>query len=137
MRSSHKLLLLRFAALAWTAGLLSAFLLPSSSLPSVSIPGADKVVHFGLFAGFGWLWTQAFPSLLYPGRVVLVAGAVMVILTEAGQGLLLSLGRTADMMDGLADVLGLVAGVLAALWKPLFPRKLPDSHPEATPSDTS
>lgn len=108
-----------FPAFVWTSLLLIACLTPShwlrvnESQVHVGISHFDKLVHGGLFAGFGFLWIQSARSRI--GLFwVLVAGVGLAVLTEFGQGLAI-VGRDTDPLDGLADVVGLLAGVGAAI----------------------
>ncbi len=70
-------------------------------------PNFDKVVHFLLFAGFSYFWMLAGSIKV---RWVIVAGVAVAILTELGQANSI-VGRDASWPDGLADTLGVVAGV--------------------------
>jgi VanZ family protein len=97
--------------------ILVAVLLPGSTLPdSPGIPGFDKMVHFIMF-----LTLAAAAHLdydLYGRRRLLVACAAAIAfsaLTEALQ--LLVDGRSAEMVDMLADLAGFAAGLAAR--KPL------------------
>jgi VanZ family protein len=102
----------RWLALLWTLFLLAACTVPGTTLPSVSLWEFDKLIHFALFAGFGWLWMQA-STLRWPRRMALVflAGVAFALLTEWYQGLL-PWPRTPDPLDALADSLGVLAGVV-------------------------
>ena len=102
----------RLVAIVWTLGILAACSIPGRDLPEVDIVSFDKVAHFVIFAGFGWLWMWALQSPM-PRRtaVVLVAGLAYAGLTEVYQGLL-PFERSADPFDALANALGLLAAVL-------------------------
>jgi hypothetical protein len=113
---SYRPLLLGLA-LAWTALILALCLTPSAWLPRAetqgpplfNIPHFDKIVHATLFAGFGLLWCGALTS---PGRLnrVLTAGLLFAVATEVLQGLPL-VDRDPNLLDGLADAVGVVLGV--------------------------
>ena len=100
----------------WTAFLLVLCLLPrhltperSSAAMAGTVPHLDKLVHFGLFAVFGLLWTRA----LAPSprrRAVLVIGALLAAGTELAQGLVV-VDRDPNLLDALADLAGLAGGV--------------------------
>lgn len=100
----------------WTAFLLVLCLLPrhltperSSAAMAATVPHLDKVVHFSLFAVFGLLWTRVFaPSSRQ--RDVLVIGVLLAIGTELAQGLVV-VDRDPNVLDALADLAGLVAGI--------------------------
>jgi hypothetical protein len=69
-------------------------------------------VHGALFAGFSFLWMRAARSRR--GQLgVVVVGLILAVSTEFGQSLPL-VGRDADPLDGLADVVGLILGIGAA-----------------------
>lgn len=103
-------------ASAWTLVILALCWIPSHLL-RVKESGPrpflfahiDKLVHFSLFAGFAFLWARV-------GRpragLVLAAGVALAILTELGQELPI-VGRDADVLDGLADAIGVAVGLLA------------------------
>ena len=89
---------------------------PASGVPVVDLPGVDKVVHAALFLSLAvsGRWAGGGRGLL--GLALLVYAAV----SEVVQGLG-SLGRTASVADWLADVAGLVLGLL--LWELVIHRR--------------
>jgi hypothetical protein len=106
-------------AVLWTGGIVLALSLPAASFSGVEPAlGVDKVVHAVLFAGFGGLWMRAFcpPGTEWRrvrnrgGRLLLVGG-----LFAGGSELyqqVLPLQRVADPYDALANVVGLLFGIL-------------------------
>jgi len=107
-----------FLAWSWTASILALCWFPRSLMPvkeagpgPIGIPHLDKVVHFGLFAVFALLWARATGHQL---RRVFLAGCGLAILTELGQ-MVPVVGRDAGLDDGLADVVGVAAGLGAYL----------------------
>ncbi|MFB6248175.1 MAG: VanZ family protein [Salinibacter sp.] len=109
----------RWLAVLWTGAIILACSLPAASFAGVQPGvGADKVVHVVLFAGFGGLWMRAFcpPDVGWTrvrsrgGRLFLV-GALFASGSEVYQQLL-PLRRMADPYDALADVVGLLFGIL-------------------------
>ncbi len=78
------------------------------------IPHFDKVIHGAIFVGFALLWMRA-----GSGRLrwlwVLAAGVLFAGLTEVVQGLPV-VGRDASFADGLADVVGVLLGILLTPW---------------------
>jgi VanZ family protein len=116
----------RGLALLWAAVILLACALPSTGVPRVSVFGADKVVHAGLFFGWGVLLMRALrPLSLERPRMELgrraaglfVGGTVFAGLTEAMQHVL-PVHRTADVYDFAADVLGLALAIgLYCAWR--------------------
>lgn len=96
-----------------TALILVAVLLPGSSLPDTpGIPGLDKMVHLALFLMLA-VSVQLDFNLSGFRRLSLAAAALIVFssLTEALQ--LFVEGRSADVLDLLADMAGLLAGLVA------------------------
>ncbi len=67
----------------------------------------DKAVHFFMFAGFGFLWMFARAG---KARWVIAAGIAAAAISELGQ-MAPAVNRDAEWSDGLADVLGVLAGV--------------------------
>jgi hypothetical protein len=110
----------RWVVLAWvsTVILLGACLVPKAWLPRREespglIPHTDKVVHFALFAAFGFCWAKAGTSgRLTASRAarVLAAAAALAVGTELAQGLD-AIQRDPDPLDALADGLGGAFGV--------------------------
>lgn len=99
-------------AVAWTLGILAACTLPGAAIPAPQLWDFDKLAHFSLFAGFGWLWMRALEHDLYRRALaVLAAGVAYAVLSELYQGLL-PWPRTPDPYDALADAAGAAAGVL-------------------------
>ena len=99
-------------ALLWTLGILAGCSIPGKDLPQVDLVSFDKVVHFVIFGGFGWLWMRALRKpLIAKTWWVLTTGVAYAVLTEVYQGLL-PFERTPDPNDALANALGLVAAVL-------------------------
>ncbi|MBR57468.1 MAG: hypothetical protein CMH54_05340 [Myxococcales bacterium] len=96
-----------WATLIW---LLSS--VPSSGLSRPPFVGADKVVHFLLFAVLGFAWVRGLrPGFAFLwGLVVLVAAYG--VLDEWHQTWVP--GRTATIGDVIADALGSIIGCLTA-----------------------
>jgi VanZ family protein len=95
------------AAAATTAALV-LLEMPSSYVPAPAFANQDKVEHIALFAMLAVLWRAAG---LRP-RTVLDAAVVLAVGSEALQGWL-GLGRTADVYDALADLVGAILGLAA------------------------
>lgn len=93
------------------------------SFSSLKYLPIDKLVHFLMFLGFGLLWSLALGGRL-TALIVLAAGVTLAVVTELGQSLSL-VGREADFPDGLADLVGLAAGLALATpvrsWWPAQP----------------
>jgi VanZ family protein len=90
----------------WTCGIFAALFLPPPKTKILETPGLDKVVHVLLYGVFGGL---AVPVM---GWLSIPAGVILGVTTEWGQKFIPH--RTADLRDLLADMIGLVIGVLVA-----------------------
>ena len=67
--------------------------------------GADKVVHFGIFGILGFLFEATYPKQdFYKYLAILLLYAIF---TEIAQHLMDN-GRSGDVMDLLADILGII-----------------------------
>jgi len=104
--------------LVWTIITMGLMLGSGSGFPGSQITGSDLVVHFGIFGIWAFLISQSFykqaqwPVLkFHRGFFVLVLGVLLAAGTEALQGFLLW-SRSADLGDYVADVLGLLVGLL-------------------------
>lgn len=104
----------RLLAWSWTLVILVLCWLPRSMMPVKEagarpflFPNFDKVVHLGIFAVFAFLWMNVGPRA---GRA-LFAGLALAILSEVVQELPI-VHRDATFMDGVADMAGVVAGIL-------------------------
>ena len=104
-------------ASCWTLVILALCWIPRTLLPvneraakPFTIPNLDKLIHMGIFAVFAVLWMRVGDSPRR-GRWVLVAGLTLAVLSELGQEIPV-VNRDASVADGLADGLGVVAGLL-------------------------
>ena len=102
-------------ALAWTLLIFGLCWTPRTLLPIVEEPSnlliflqIDKIVHFALFAGFGFLWGMAGVRT----RWVITTGILAALVSELGQATTF-VNREAEWSDGTADVLGVFAGLAA------------------------
>jgi VanZ family protein len=84
---------------------------PASATPSTWPPGTDKVVHLALFAALALTGRRAgLPApALAVGLVAYAAGS------EVLQGVL-PIGRDAEVLDGVVDVVGVALGLAVARW---------------------
>ena len=94
-------------------------LLPTSSFPDISyFSGEDKIIHFGMYAGLGFMacWSlnissnrfKSYPLLLL---FVFMWGVLMEILQR-----LMANGRSLEFMDMLANLGGAIVGLLAYIY---------------------
>ena len=97
---------------------LAVLFAPASDVPSAP-PGVDKLVHASLFAALALTGRWAGVS-----RVVLVPGLVLYgAASEVLQGMI---GRDAAVGDWLADVVGVLLGLLAWRWLARWVAPRPD-----------
>jgi len=110
----------RWAAALWTGALLVAFSIPAANIPTVD-PALrlDKVTHVVLFFGFGMLWMRALcpptsssGQLRRRGGLLVLGGGAFAGLTEVYQHLM-PIHRFGDPYDATANLIGLVAAVVA------------------------
>lgn len=88
--------------------------LPRVPMPHVS--NIDKLFHFGGFAGLSFLMAWAIPTQYgRPRWNVLVAALVSVGYAAIDEFSQIPVGRTADVLDWLADTAGVIAGLSAYL----------------------
>jgi VanZ family protein len=84
---------------------------PAGNVPG-AVPGVDKLVHAGLFLSLAMTgrWAGLRSAVLGPALVVYAGGSELLQGLEA-------IGRTASTADWVADVVGVVGGLL--LWVPM------------------
>jgi len=92
-------------AWAWTVAIFVMLWMPPPPPPEIVWPWWDSLVHTGLLAGFGALWTWRGTATIY----VLAVGASIGAVTELGQALL-PWERHCSWDDFAFDLLGLVLG---------------------------
>ena len=105
----------------WLGIILFITLRPGGDAPIfefLQYPGVDKLGHFGLFLIWSLLY---FPEVFWPGDVktpkkpriwsVVVSSLVLAIATETAQ--LYIPGRSFDVIDIVADILGSVTALAA------------------------
>lgn len=81
---------------------------PGDEFPEVSLPGADKVVHFALYAPLGGALCLALGGAAWPAA----AGAALYGVSDEVHQMFVP-RRTPDVGDVAADALGGLAGALA------------------------
>ena len=102
----------RIIAILWTLLIFIACLLPANEIPHVDIPLIDKWVHFVLFGGLSFLCLCSAPrvkrsSLMLAFLLSSGYGWLMEIL----QAIFVSLGRSYENLDIVADCIGAMLGV--------------------------
>jgi VanZ family protein len=105
-------------ALAWAAAIFAFSSFPGSAYPATGVPGADKLVHVGLYGLLGALCARGLRlgSSLRGARAMWLAAALAALYgmsDELHQRFVP--GRNADWVDVIADAIGalLGAGVMA------------------------
>lgn len=94
----------------WTLAIVIGCLLPGGSLPDATLWSFDKLIHFGIFAGFGGLWMEAMKQPVGRRAMwVALGGIFFAAATELLQGF--APGRSPELFDLLADVVGLAVGI--------------------------
>lgn len=100
--------------LAWAALILALTSIPGSSVPDVGVQSADKLVHIVLYAILGALATRAMWGEARPFIVLAIAAAgasVFGAFDELHQSIIP--GRSADVIDWVADSIGGLTGAIA------------------------
>jgi hypothetical protein len=123
--------IVRFATAGlWTLVILTLCWLPRDLVQEVEgessvfrIPHFDKLIHWGIFAGFAVLWLRVRESRWRYAWVVL-AGVGVAALTEVVQALVPQIHRDGDIGDFLIDGLGIITGIAVAHWVEPWLRRL-------------
>jgi VanZ family protein len=103
----------------WPPVVWAAVVLTATSIPNVSLPGpsgTDKAGHFFMYGMLGFLILRA-ASRTRSARALLatLAGvAIFAALDEWHQAFIP--GRSADVGDWVADVIGVCLGAVSAYW---------------------
>lgn len=106
-------------AILWTLLIMVALTIPGRAIPDSNILQLDKLIHAGLFLVLTLLWLAALShASLLRGMIILAAMLAYAVLTEVYQEVM-PIGRSADMLDSLADAAGAIIAFL--LW--IAPRK--------------
>ncbi len=100
-------------SIGWALVILVLCLIPGETLPDSTLLSFDKVGHFGMFFIGALLWLWTWPH--HTGRV-LAAGIALSMGTEISQGLIAFVGRSPEVLDVVADIVGLLAGFGVLLW---------------------
>lgn len=110
--------------LVWAAVIFTATSIPGSVLPG-TFAHADKAVHLALYAALGFLLARALrsePENLYVYLLALLLCSAVGAADEWHQQFVP--GRTTELLDWMADTVGSLFGVVAALWRTRLGRSL-------------
>lgn len=110
-------------AVLWTLAIVVGLSLPGEVLPEPLLLSYDKLIHLGVFLGFGLLWQWAYP---HARMRILVAGVLFAVLSETYQHVM-PINRLFSLADVAADLLGLAAALV--VWPPLSRRMPGDASP--------
>jgi len=120
----HRRTLIATLLIASTAVILYITLMPSDKIGSHSLYQYDKAGHFVLFFG----WTFLFGLLMISVKevnanliLIFIAGSLFGIVIELMQNWL-PFGRSADLQDAIADILG---ALTAAIFLFVIRRRVP------------
>jgi len=122
-------------ALVWSVLVLVSLVLPGSSVPQADLLEYDKVVHALLFGVGVFLWLRV-PWSSPSARRVIVLGALLFAPVSELMQAMIGRGRAADPWDAVADVIGVVLGVGAWLFR-RHRRNANQSVPPAAGDQTS
>lgn len=105
-------------AVLWTVVVLSLSLLPPARIPGPRWPGLDKVVHgvefFVLAVLVSWALARGSSGRLF--LRLLAAAPIMALLAGLTELLQSQVpGRSAEVLDLVADLVGILLGVAAAM----------------------
>ncbi|MCK5846334.1 MAG: VanZ family protein [Bacteroidales bacterium] len=108
------------AALLWMVIILLLTGLPGNSFPKVSkwmdVFQPDKLIHIAMFFPFAWFWQSYLALINTPKKravlIVIFSGIVYASLTEVLQYYIF-IGRNANIPDAIADIIGVIFGVIA------------------------
>lgn len=121
----------RLIAHIWALLIFIGCFTPGHELPELSVPFFDKWTHFIAFGVLTFLWLCAWPAYT---RLQLISffflATIMGGVIEVGQGALTSLGRSMELMDGVADAVGAVLGILTFVAAAGIVRKTPTPEGE-------
>ena len=98
------------------------------------MPNSDKVIHFSAFAGLAFLMAWAIPT--FPNKLWMSVSLALILTITYGAIDEISqtpVGRTADVMDWVADSIGAVFGILCYVVLRQIIVMLGKSQPESQP----
>lgn len=102
---------MKYATLLVSLLIIIAVLVPGGNLPDVSIGGYDKLIHLLMFLGWALVVQYDFGTTPFSRRLLyFISGIFFSILTEVLQTMVE--GRSFDIYDMIADIAGLILGLL-------------------------
>jgi VanZ family protein len=99
-------------SVALVAAIVYSSLAPDFELPVPTPDGFDKVEHFTAYCGLALWFTGLYPRARY--WQVVTGLLALGLAVEIAQGTM-QLGRSADVLDMLANAVGVLVGLLLAL----------------------
>ena len=103
---------MKYATLLVSVLIIIAVLTPGGNLPDVRIGGYDKLIHMAMFLVWALAVLYDFGTKPFARRFLfLCIGVAFSALTEILQ--IMIEGRSFDVNDVIADILGLIIGLLA------------------------
>ena len=115
----------RVLAVGWTAAIVVAYSIPNPNVTPETALQLDKIAHFGMFLGFGFLWMHALHRRPPDGHrkstsvrravLLLTLGLSLSILAEFYQELLPR--RAAEPYDAAANISGLLIAIGFFWWR--------------------
>ena len=105
---------MKYATLVVSILILVAVLIPGRDLPDVKIGGYDKLIHMLMFATWGIAVRFDFDRTPFRYALFFMLGVAFSALSEVLQ--ILVEGRSIDVYDMLADIVGLSVGLLISGW---------------------
>jgi VanZ family protein len=90
--------------------ILIVVLIPGANVPNINFIGFDKIVHISMFAA--WAVALRFDVVSLRPWAVVMLGMLFSLFTEITQ--LFVEGRSFDLYDLVADLVGLMIGVVVA-----------------------
>jgi len=103
---------MKYATVIVSLLIVIAVLIPGQDLPDVDIGAYDKLIHMAMFAAWAVAVRHDFSARMIRFPVIIVGGLLFCAMTELLQ--LLVEGRSFDVYDMAADVVGLIAGLLVS-----------------------
>ena len=102
---------MKYASFLVSILIIIAVLIPGGNLPDVRIGGYDKLIHIAMFLGWALVVQYDFGTRPLSKRVIyFITGSLFSAITEILQ--ILVEGRSFDVYDMIADMIGLIAGLL-------------------------